>query len=346
MGFVMLGISTLTDVRHQRRAVRHGRPRPDHRHAVLPRRLGEAPLPHARDQAAVGAAHADAASSAGSSASARWPASACPAWPGSGASSRRSSSAYSPASGCPSALFRTLMVHRRARHRVRRRLPAVAVPAHRVRRADRRSSPVHWPRPTPSAPPSTTSTTDVDIHDVTVIEWIAWTPMLIAILVLGVYPQLLFKIIDPAVDRAGRPAWRAPQRRDRSRPRPGRRVAPRRRSTSTPSRPSWCSSSASASCSASTCSSTRAASGRRRRSTGFVLLGACVPLVTLAVHRRRRALAVRRALRRRRVLADPQGAVPAGRLRRRADEPERARGGRLLPGRVLRAAARAACSAW
>ena len=50
MGFVMLGISTLTDVRHQRGDVRHGRPRPDHRHAVLPRRLGEAPLPHARDQ--------------------------------------------------------------------------------------------------------------------------------------------------------------------------------------------------------------------------------------------------------------------------------------------------------
>jgi NADH-quinone oxidoreductase subunit M len=40
---------------------------------------------------------------------------------------------------------------------------------------------------------------DVDIHDVTPIEWIAWTPFLVAILVLGVYPQLLFKILDPAV---------------------------------------------------------------------------------------------------------------------------------------------------
>jgi NADH-quinone oxidoreductase subunit M len=38
-----------------------------------------------------------------------------------------------------------------------------------------------------------------DIHDVTVIEWIAWTPMLILILVLGVYPQLLFRVFDPAV---------------------------------------------------------------------------------------------------------------------------------------------------
>jgi NADH-quinone oxidoreductase subunit M len=38
-----------------------------------------------------------------------------------------------------------------------------------------------------------------DIRDVTAVEWIAWTPMLIPILVLGVYPELLFKVFDPAV---------------------------------------------------------------------------------------------------------------------------------------------------
>jgi NADH-quinone oxidoreductase subunit M len=38
-----------------------------------------------------------------------------------------------------------------------------------------------------------------EIYDVTPIEWIAWTPFLVAILVLGVYPQLLFKVLDPAV---------------------------------------------------------------------------------------------------------------------------------------------------
>jgi NADH-quinone oxidoreductase subunit M len=38
-----------------------------------------------------------------------------------------------------------------------------------------------------------------DIHDVNVFEWIAWTPLLIAIVVLGVYPQLMFKVMDPAV---------------------------------------------------------------------------------------------------------------------------------------------------
>jgi NADH-quinone oxidoreductase subunit M len=38
-----------------------------------------------------------------------------------------------------------------------------------------------------------------DIHDVTTLEWIAWTPFLIAIVVFGVYPQLMFKVMDPAV---------------------------------------------------------------------------------------------------------------------------------------------------
>ena len=38
-----------------------------------------------------------------------------------------------------------------------------------------------------------------DIHDVTTIEWIAWAPFLIAIVVFGVYPQLMFNVLDPAV---------------------------------------------------------------------------------------------------------------------------------------------------
>jgi NADH-quinone oxidoreductase subunit M len=39
----------------------------------------------------------------------------------------------------------------------------------------------------------------VDIHDVNTIEWIAWTPFLVGILVFGVYPQLMFDVMDPAV---------------------------------------------------------------------------------------------------------------------------------------------------
>ncbi|CAB4879678.1 unannotated protein [freshwater metagenome] len=38
-----------------------------------------------------------------------------------------------------------------------------------------------------------------DIHDVTFFEWVAWAPFLLAIVVFGVYPQLMFKVIDPAV---------------------------------------------------------------------------------------------------------------------------------------------------
>ena len=90
MGYVMLGIATLTVVRHQRRHLRHGRPRPHHRHAVLPRRLGEGPLPHARDQAAGRPAAAGAAHGVDPRLLPVWRRSACPVSPGSGASSRRS----------------------------------------------------------------------------------------------------------------------------------------------------------------------------------------------------------------------------------------------------------------
>ena len=75
-----------------------------------------------------------------------------------------------------------------------------------------------------------------DIHDVTIIEWIAWTPLLIAIVVLGVYPQLMFKVMDPAVtqlvDRIG---GRHPV--IARAPRPGAGLDPPRRSTGTRSRP-------------------------------------------------------------------------------------------------------------
>jgi NADH-quinone oxidoreductase subunit M len=41
-----------------------------------------------------------------------------------------------------------------------------------------------------------------DLHDVTTYEWLAWTPLLLGILVLGVFPNILFKIFDPAVSVA------------------------------------------------------------------------------------------------------------------------------------------------
>ena len=40
---------------------------------------------------------------------------------------------------------------------------------------------------------------DHAFHDVNRFEWFAWTPLLIAILVFGVVPNLMFKVLDPAV---------------------------------------------------------------------------------------------------------------------------------------------------
>ena len=40
-----------------------------------------------------------------------------------------------------------------------------------------------------------------DIHDVTTFEWIAWTPLLVAIVVFGVVPSLMFDVMDPAIQR-------------------------------------------------------------------------------------------------------------------------------------------------
>jgi len=40
---------------------------------------------------------------------------------------------------------------------------------------------------------------DHALEDVNIFEWISWTPLLIAIIVFGLMPNLLFKIIDPAV---------------------------------------------------------------------------------------------------------------------------------------------------
>jgi NADH-quinone oxidoreductase subunit M len=108
-------------------------------------------------------------------------------------------SAYSPAGGLSLALFRTLMViaavgtvlaasyllwlyQRTAFGEPRKEFLGHNGHAHAAGAA---SNPDH----------------DNDIYDVTVYEWIAWTPILIAIVVLGVYPQLMFKVIDPAVSQ-------------------------------------------------------------------------------------------------------------------------------------------------
>ncbi|MEZ5166235.1 MAG: hypothetical protein R2695_06985 [Acidimicrobiales bacterium] len=47
--------------------------------------------------------------------------------------------------------------------------------------------------------PSEEFADDPHITDVTTIEWIAWAPILLLIVVFGVAPGLLFEVTDPAV---------------------------------------------------------------------------------------------------------------------------------------------------
>ena len=42
---------------------------------------------------------------------------------------------------------------------------------------------------------------DAHIHDVGPAEWMAWTPLIVLTIALGVYPQLIFGVTDRAVTR-------------------------------------------------------------------------------------------------------------------------------------------------
>ncbi|WP_117000078.1 complex I subunit 4 family protein [Desertimonas flava] len=52
--------------------------------------------------------------------------------------------------------------------------------------------------PAVDADPAAHGHDDEEIGDVTVVEWIAWLPVLALIVAFGVYPQALFKLFDPA----------------------------------------------------------------------------------------------------------------------------------------------------
>jgi NADH-quinone oxidoreductase subunit M len=47
--------------------------------------------------------------------------------------------------------------------------------------------------------PSAEFADDPDIRDVQPTEWLAWTPLLIAIVLFGILPGLIFDVTDPAV---------------------------------------------------------------------------------------------------------------------------------------------------
>jgi NADH-quinone oxidoreductase subunit M len=89
-------------------------------------------------------------------------------------------SAYQPAGGLPEETFRTFMVIAAVGT-----VLAAGYLLWMLQRVAMGKIPAEWE--------------EAHIHDVHVPEWIAWTPLLVSILVLGVYPRLLFNVTDDAV---------------------------------------------------------------------------------------------------------------------------------------------------
>ena len=91
-------------------------------------------------------------------------------------------SAYNPAEGLSVPLFRTLMV-----------IAAVGTVL--------AAGYLLWLyQRTAFGTPTEEFADDPHIHDVETPEWIAWTPLLILIVVLGFVPGLIFNVTNPAVE--------------------------------------------------------------------------------------------------------------------------------------------------
>jgi NADH-quinone oxidoreductase subunit M len=45
---------------------------------------------------------------------------------------------------------------------------------------------------------------DAHIHDVDTSEWIAWTPLLLGIVVFGLFPNLIFSVTNGAAEQITR----------------------------------------------------------------------------------------------------------------------------------------------
>ena len=96
-------------------------------------------------------------------------------------------SAYSPAEGLNETVFRVYMVIAA--------LGTVLAAAYLLWLFQR----VAFGEPKPEFAGDGHGHDDHAFHDVNKFEWFAWNPLLIAILVFGVVPNLMFKVLDPAV---------------------------------------------------------------------------------------------------------------------------------------------------
>ena len=126
---------------------------------------------------------------------------------------------------------------------------------------------------------------DPHLHDVTVPEWIAWLPMLVGIVVLGFFPNLIFKVTDPAV--TGSVVSGAVAGRELITPCPSCSTAPPGRpprSTTTRSRPRSSSTGVIVLMILVDLFAGRDAKGALSSLAGIGLLGAAIPIITLAVN--------------------------------------------------------------
>jgi NADH-quinone oxidoreductase subunit M len=93
-------------------------------------------------------------------------------------------SAYNPGAGLPEETFRTYMV-----------IAAIGTVL--------AAGYLLWLYQRTSFGTPTEEFADEHVHDVHLSEWIAWVPMLIPILVLGIYPNFIFHVTDPVLTSMG-----------------------------------------------------------------------------------------------------------------------------------------------
>ena len=184
MGFVMLGIATLTEIGIPGRHLRHGGPRRDHRHALLLRRLDLRPLPHARDRRdrrrhAAGRCRSSAACSPFVAIASL----GLPGLAGFWGEVMALLSSFNPNEvflADQVGLFRLFMVMGG--------IGTVLTAGYflwMLQRVNMGNQPVRWK--------------EAGLRDMLAIEWVSWLPLLVLILVLGLYPRLVFGVTDEAV---------------------------------------------------------------------------------------------------------------------------------------------------
>ena len=187
MGFVMLGIATLTDDRDPGGDLRHGRPRRDHRDAVLLRRLDLRPLPHARRSRRSAAGMSQRMPKLAGDLRVRRDRLARPARasPGSGARSMALLVAFQPQRGAARRLRRACSACSWWSAAIGTMLTAGYF-LWMLQRVNMGTMPERW--------------NEHAFGDVHSVEWMSWTPLLVLILALGLFPRLIFGVTEEAVN--------------------------------------------------------------------------------------------------------------------------------------------------